>query len=147
VLKIVDKLSIPLFAAVLCIAYVWSTFSMDWIVIRYPYAIISIIAVLWCSIVFDEVKSIKNETSEINCKESVDPGKFGMLTVSTLLYLAAATILGYFTATLIFVSFLMYQLGNRNIRQVAFIAVVFVGLQYLFFNVLLNLPIPEGFLF
>jgi hypothetical protein len=116
---------------------------MDWIVIRYPYVIIAIIALLWICIMIDELRLTTSSTQK---KEEVSIKQFVSLAAPALLYLVAIDILGYFTSTLLFIGSLMFLLGNRNIKQIILITCLFVGLQYLFFGILLNLPIPEGLL-
>ncbi len=142
-LKVLDKFLIPIFTLLLCVVYVAKTNKMEWIVIRYPYVIIAVIAVLLGSILISEMKNRGQEEKE---KESVSPRQFILLTVSSLVYLLLTDVVGYFTTTLIFVAFLMHQLGNRNYKQIAIIAVFFTGLQYVFFRLVLNLPIPAGFI-
>lgn len=142
-LKVVDKFSIPIITALLCVVYITATRKMDWIVIRYPYVIIAIIALLWICIMIDELRLTTSSTQK---KEEVSIKQFVSLAAPALLYLVAIDILGYFTSTLLFIGSLMFLLGNRNIKQIILITCLFVGLQYLFFGILLNLPIPEGLL-
>ena len=145
--KLLDRFCILIFAALLCIVYVAKTSEMEWVVIRYPYVVIVILAILLLSTIFSEVKNLKKEIDdEEDKKDSVSTIQFATLSITLFLYITSIEIIGYFTATVFFVSFLMYHLGNSNYKQIAFVVISFVGLQYLFFRELLNLPIPAGFL-
>lgn len=145
-LKILDRFCILIFTALLCVVYVAKTSQMEWVVIRYPYVVIAILAVLLLSTVFSEARQMKGETDEQAKKDSVSVAQFATLSIAMFLYITSIEIIGYFTASLFFVSFLMYKLGNRDYKQIALVTIVFVGLQYLFFRELLNLPIPAGFI-
>lgn len=145
-LKILDRFCILIFTALLCVVYVVKTSQMEWVVIRYPYVVIAILAVLLLATFVSEIRQMKSETDEQAKKDSVSVAQFATLSIAMFLYITCIEIVGYFTSSLFFVSFLMYKLGNRDYKRIAFVTIVFVGLQYLFFRELLNLPIPAGFI-
>lgn len=69
-----------------------------------------------------------------------------LLTILAIVYVLAIFRLGYFTASLLFLAISTIMIGIRNYKAIALTAVILFPLMYLFFEVLLQANLPQGFL-
>jgi hypothetical protein len=143
------ELPIPLFAAIFSIVYLFSTNEYSFVVIRYPYAVIAVIAILIVLIMGDLIKKLKKPRESYS---KTDTGlEFNlnymiMILVLSFLYLILITWLGYFSSTALFLISLMVLLKVRRALLLIGIPLFYITLSYLIFRVFLRLPLPEGFL-
>ncbi len=66
--------------------------------------------------------------------------------ISRRVFVPALILLGYFASTFAFLCLAMYLLGSRSIGSVVGVAVVWVAVSYLLFIRLLQVPLPQGWL-
>ena len=69
-----------------------------------------------------------------------------MLTLIVVVYVLAIFRLGYFTASVLFLFASTLAVGIRNYRTIALTAAILFPLMYVFFEILLQANLPQGFL-
>jgi hypothetical protein len=69
-----------------------------------------------------------------------------MLTGLSVIYVLAIFRLGYFTASALFLAISTVMIGIRNYKTIALTGVILFPLMYLFFEILLQANLPQGFL-
>jgi len=83
-------------------------------------------------------------------EDSVDfSGTLSALFVAFLLlvYIGAVMVVGFYLSTFFYLCVSMWVLGQRNIKLIFVMSLLTSLSVYLFFDLLLKLQIPEGFLF
>lgn len=61
-----------------------------------------------------------------------------------ILYLSVIPILGYIILTPLFLILFIRFLGNKNWTMITMVSLLFTGIIYFFFWILLYIPLPEG---
>ncbi len=69
-----------------------------------------------------------------------------VLTIIVVIYVLAIFRLGYFTASVLFLFASTLAVGIRNYRTIALTGVILFPLMYLFFEILLQANLPQGYL-
>ena len=70
-----------------------------------------------------------------------------LLAVLSVIYVLAMFVLGYFTASILFLFIAVWMVGVRNIRSIALTAIILFPVMYGFFIVFLHANLPRGILF
>jgi len=93
-------------------------------------------------------RSLKREEKTERREEPLASyGKFFMVAAAILAYIFLISFLGFYSSTLIFMFLFMTMLRATNIFTVIIISLVTTGLIYVFFDLMLHIPIPGGLLF
>jgi putative tricarboxylic transport membrane protein len=69
-----------------------------------------------------------------------------LIFVGLVVYLSLVRVLGFYIDTFLLMTFLMKAFGEKGIKRPLIIALLTVGVTYLFFHKLLFIPFPQGFL-
>jgi len=142
-MKFIERL-IPILFIIFCGVYYYQTFSFspDWR--GYPQVLLIILfflSIIWLLIDFFNKKS--TESTQLNI---IFP-RIIIAFLSTLAYIFLLKIIGFYMITLIFVIFLMYFLGIKNIKLLLGVGILFTVILYLGFSIFLGVPTPKGIFF
>lgn len=72
----------------------------------------------------------------------IDGRRFGLTALAILAYVVAVSVLGYFTATIVFLPLMALGLGYRRPFPLALMAAFFCGAVFLVFVVMFERPLP-----
>lgn len=142
-MKNTDRIVGVLFIVIGIIFFV-NTFSLPEDSQTYPRVLIGVmmllaLAVLIKSFITDDGNSWEKLFGHINWK------RFILVAVVSLLYLFAINILGYFTATILYLLVLLLTLKANRKTILITVPIFMVGL-YLLFRMFLKVPLPTGIL-
>lgn len=92
-------------------------------------------------------RSLKDTDGKNETEEHAPYRKFFLATSAVLLYIILVRFLGFYSSTLFFLISFMFMLKAAKTVTVIVISLSTTGLIYLFFDLMLHIPIPRGFLF
>ena len=142
-MKFAERLVMILFL-IFCGVYYYQTlsFSPDWRGYSQVLLIIlSILSIIWLLI------DIFIKKAKEYIKEDIVLSRIITTTLSTIAYIFLLKIIGFHMLTLIFMIFLMYFLGVKNIKLLLGVSIFFTVILYLGFSIFLGLPTPKGIFF
>lgn len=132
----------PILCLIFCGVYYYQTLSIS--SAGYPQVlliILFILSIIWLLIdIF--VKKVKEDV-----KENIVLSRVIIFALSSLFYYFLIEIIGFYIITPIFMIFLMYVLGVKNIKLLLGVSIFFTFFLYLAFSIFLSLPAPKGIFF
>lgn len=116
--------------------------------------VIWIIIILYPIIIWQEWKENKKRKNDEQLQEQSEDDETSaklnkrilLFMVSTLVYLAVMSYLGFIISTIIYMPFLMWVLGTKSKKVLVVLPIAFTILLFFLFNNLLGIPLPQGFL-
>lgn len=111
----------------------------------FPRAILILAFVLTVISLFFTIKKYKEKAAVEKRKKLKEfDTVFGILIVSIILFVLLVNYTGFFTASLVLVTIIMYILGQKSLKKL-FIMAPIIALSYaLLFGRLLHVPLPRG---
>lgn len=145
---IFNHLLFPLFCILFLVCYYLSARDLPYLSIAYPgiIAILLIAIIVWDVIaVVKKFSTVQHEEKQKNVEKNSIRGV--VVYLATIIYVILLTYLGFVIATLLYLPFIIYYLGDRGIKNIlSFVLIVFVVL-YGLFVIVLNLNLPTGIFF
>jgi hypothetical protein len=93
------------------------------------------------------VKSFKLDPKKKNLDLNEPYKKFFVVATAILIYILAIRFLGFYSSTFVFMVVFMILLKAARLKTVLLISITTIGLIYLFFDMMLHIPIPGGIIF
>lgn len=110
-----------------------------------------IMIVLYPIIIWQEIREARNNKKESD--ETEDDGetykmtkKIGLFMISIVIYLTLMHYIGFIISTVLFLPALMWILGTKSKVMPIVFSIIVTGVLYLFFDILLGIPLPAGIL-
>lgn len=145
-----NRLVFPTAVLVLSVLYIENTFGrLSASNLRYPYFVIASMAVFTLWVYVDEIRGLLQYDSDLTLVESVRLWLeewrltivFGLLTV---LYIWLIDVIGFYSASFIGMTTIMYAAGVRNYKLMAILPVVIIIVIYTVFELVVLLRPPRG---
>lgn len=110
-----------------------------------------IMVILYPIIIWQEIREAKKT---IHDSEEVEGDgdsyrltkKVGFFMISVMIYLILLNYIGFIISTILFLPALMWILGTKSRLFPIIFSIIATGLLYLFFDILLGIPLPIGIL-
>ncbi len=104
--------------------------------------------------IIDTILKARKEISKGINKEKHETSTFWekneksiVIFVSAIIFIYISQFLGFWIATFLYITFLSYYLGIRNIKYLIPQSIIITAILYGIFGLWLKLPLPEGLLF
>lgn len=105
--------------------------------------LISVFAIILATIILAKTYFKWGKIEELDFSGS---GLAMLMAAFLVVYVAAIEVVGFYLATPFYVYATMWKLGQKNKKLMLIISVMMSLMVYLFFDLLLNMEIPEGIL-
>lgn len=106
-----------------------------------PVVVLGFAMILCCIWAAQSLISLRRERIDIVVK--IDEfRRLIIIAALSLVYVLMIPVLGFFSATVLFIPITAFWLGLRNLKVIALATVGFTGLLYVTFNMVLNTPLP-----
>lgn len=149
-LSAVGRLLLPTVLLLLAINYVNVTWGrIQWPNLRYPYFVLGVMSVFILWVYVDELRELyamdRDRTTAAALREFVNEWRrsilFGAITV---LYVALIPVLGFFTASFLAMTSIMYAGGVRNYKLGLAITLGILALVWIMFVEVVGINPPDG---
>ena len=125
----------------------YKTFSMPASAVLFPRIVTSLLIILSLLLTVTSLINMKKgkypDAQPLEVKTLQNPLiSFAMIVA----YVALINVLGFYSATVLFLIVFMRYMNIRSIKTIALTEVVLVGFIYLLFSVALNVRLPQGLL-
>lgn len=142
--KIHQDIYIGIFIILSCAAFFIMAMNLPSGAATLPIALLVVLALLACKIIWDGVRKTKTATIENPVKNTISLSKLKVPAI-TYLYIGGYAVLfsltGYFVSTTVFLIALMRRFNMTSWKQILLIAAGFVFLIYALFVKQLNVPV------
>jgi len=110
----------------------------------FPRISLILLFLLSLTLILETIAISKNKTKYVKKDRNINNAKKTLSIFITLAYISIISFLGFYTATFLYVTSLMFYLGVKNIKKLFFISIMFVLFAYIVFKIILGLPTPYG---